>query len=267
MRTSFLALSLSLAVSLSGCFLAPRVEGPTVETIPVGACNPVPCAKITIATLPELPESFTTAARTAVLERVNQALYAPLDDADGNITRARFIQSVQSQYEEYMAVKDPEAVVDWQVSRSAFIIYASQDFASVVVKNEGYLGGAHGFNDEQLFVFDGKSGKVFSLSDLLSPGSKEIFTKAAEAEFRRARNIKPSETLEEAGFTFENNSFALSNNFAITDKGISLHYNPYEVGPYVMGATDVMVPLDVARPALNADVLSLPPNTQAKGLL
>jgi len=267
MRTFPIAVSISLAVSLSGCFLASQAKGPTVETIPVGACNPLPCAKITIATLPELPESFTSTAKAAVLARVDQALYAPLDDAEGDVTRARFIQSVQSQYDDYMEVKDPESIVDWQISRSAFVMYANQDFASVVVKNEGYLGGAHGFNDEQLFVFDGKSGKVLSWDDLLSPDSKEIFTKAAEAEFRRARNLRPSQTLEEAGFTFENNTFTLSSNFAVTDKGINLHYNPYEVGPYVMGATDVVVPLDVARPALHQDMLHLAPNTQAKGLL
>jgi hypothetical protein len=65
------------------------------------------------------------------------------------------------------------------------------------------------------------------------------------------------ETLEEAGFTFDDNTFTLSQNFALTDKGISLHYNPYEVGPYVMGASDFVVPLDVVGPALNTSVINV----------
>ena len=174
---------------------------------------------------------------------------------------------MKAQYEDHLEVKAPETVVDWQVSRSAFIIFANNDFASVVVKNEGYLGGAHGFSDEQIFVFDGKTGRALGWDEVLSPGSKEILTKAAEAEFRRARNIPSSKTLQEAGFTFENDTFTLSKNFAVTDKGISLHYNPYEVGPYVMGATDCMVPIDVARPALNTEVLNLGGVTQSRGLL
>lgn len=267
MRIISLAVSLSLVISLTGCFVTSRAKGPTVETIPVGACNPLPCAKITIATLPELPDSFAPTARAAIVDRVDQALYAPLDDAESPITRERFVQGVQAQYDDYMQVKDPGTIVDWQVSRSAFIIYANQDFASVVVKNDGYLGGAHGFSEEQIFVFDGRSGKALSWDDILSPGSKEIFLKAAEAEFRRARDLKPTETLEEAGFTFENNTFWLSDNFAVTDKGISLHYNPYEVGPYVMGATDFTVPMDVARPALNTQVLNLAPAAPSQGLL
>ena len=257
MRLSILLPLAILALSVSGCSFATNTQAPRVDTMPIGACNPFPCAKVTIATLPELPGSFTTEARAAIRERVDRALYAPLDDGQGEISRERFLGSVKAQYEDYLEVKDPDSVVDWQVARSAFIMYANEDVASVVVKNEGFLGGAHGFSDEQIFVFDGKTGKVLTWDDILSPDSKAIFLKAAEAEFRRARAIKPMETLEEAGFTFDNNTFTLSQNFALTDKGISVHYNPYEVGPYVMGATDFVVPLDVAGPALNSSVINV----------
>ena len=267
MRIFHLLVTLWTVTAFAGCFLSAASKEPSVETIQVGVCKPLPCARITIATLPKLPSSFPATARTTIEERVERALYAPLQETEGEISRERFVQDVRDQYEEYMEVKDPDTVVDWQVSRSAFIIFANQDFASVVVKNEGYLGGAHGFSDEQIFVFDGRTGNALTWDDVLSPDSKQIFLKAAEAEFRRARGIKPSETLDEAGFTFENDTFALSNNFAITDKGVSLHYNPYEVGPYVMGPTDFMVPIDVARPALNAEVINLGAGEQTKGLL
>jgi hypothetical protein len=267
MRIVLLALGVSLLVSTAGCFMAAKPAGPGVESIPVGACNPLPCAKITIANLPPLPDSFNPEARAAIDKRVQEALYAPLEALDTEITRERFIEGVRVQYEDYLEVKDPETVVDWQVSRSAFIIFANQDFASVVVKSEGYLGGAHGFNDEQLFVFDGEAGKVLAWDDILSPESKGIFMRAAEAEFRRARGIKPSQSLEAAGFTFTNDTFTLPLNFAVTDKGISLHYNPYEVGPYVMGPTDCMVPIDVAGPALNTTVINLAGASKSTGLL
>ncbi len=257
MRLSYLLSVATIALSFLGCSFATTTRAPMVDTVPIGACNPFPCAKVTIATLPELPGSFTSEARAAIRERVDRVLYAPLDDGQGEISRDRFLESVKVQYEDYLEVKDPDTVVDWQVARSAFIIYANDDVASVVVKNDGFLGGAHGFSDEQIFVFDGRTGKVLTWDDILSPDSKSIFLKAAEAEFRRARDIKPMETLGEAGFTFENDTFTLSQNFALTDRGISLHYNPYEVGPYVMGATDFVVPLDVVGPALNTSVINV----------
>ena len=267
MRIVHLVVGVSFLVSTAGCFMAGKAKEPGVESISVGACNPLPCAKITIAVLPPLPESFSHEARVAIDTRVREALYAPLEALDTEITRERFIEGVRVQYEDYLEVKDPETVVDWQVSRSAFIIFANNDFASVIVKNEGYLGGAHGFNDEQIFVFDGKSGKVLTWDDVLSAESKGIFMRAAEAEFRRARDIKPSQSLEEAGFTFPNDTFTLPLNFSVTDKGIGLHYNPYEVGSYVMGATDCMVPIDVAVPALNTAVINLSGVPKSTGLL
>ncbi|MEN9847168.1 MAG: hypothetical protein RIS36_2315 [Pseudomonadota bacterium] len=266
MRIAHIALGLSLLVS-TGCFTAAPRKEPTVESIPVGACNPLPCANITIASLPPLPESFSLEARSAIMQRVARALYAPLDTIETEATQEQFIESVKAHYDEYLQVKDPETVVDWQVSRSAFIIFANDAFVSVVVKNEGYLGGAHGFRDEQIFVFDGQSGKVLTWDDILVTESRDIFVRAAEAEFRRARDIKPSESLEEAGFTFPNDTFALPLNFAITDRGVSLHYNPYEVGPYVMGPTDCVVPIDVAGPALNTAVINLTGVSKGQGLL
>jgi len=260
-------LGASLLIATSGCFSATSPQASAVSTYSVGACNPLPCAKITIATLPDLPDTFAPAAVTTIRHRVDDALYAPLEDTEQAITRERLIEGVQAQYDDYMTVKDSETVVDWQLSRSAFIVFANEDFASLVVKNEGYLGGAHGFSDEQLFVFDGKSGKLLTWDDILSPGSREVFVRAAEAEFRRARDIKPGQSLEDAGFTFEGGAFTLSRNFAVTDRGISLHYNPYEVGPYVMGATDCMVPMDVARPALKLDVSNLAAVGPSGGLL
>jgi hypothetical protein len=135
-------------------------------------------------------------------------------------------------------------------------MYANGELVSVVVKNEGFLGGAHGFSEETLFVFDGKSGKALAWDDVIASGSRDIFEKIAEAEFRRARSIPAGQSLSDAGFTFENEAFALPANFALTDKGISCHYNPYEVGPYVMGATDFTVPIEAVLPALRSDTVN-----------
>jgi hypothetical protein len=45
------------------------------------------------------------------------------------------------------------------------------------------------------------------------------------------------------------------------------HYNPYEVGPYVMGATDFTVPIEVVMPALRSDIARALPQSHDAGLL
>ena len=258
MRSLLQAIPLLISVVVTGCssFTSVGSKGPMVDTVNIGSCNPTPCAKVTFSTLPELPETFATDGKAAIYARVDAALYAPLEEGDGDISRARFLREVTAQYDEYLAVKDPAVVVDWQVARTAFVMYANADLVSVVVKSEGYLGGAHGFSEETLFVFDGRSGKALSWDDVIAPGSRPIFERAAEAEFRRARGIQPTQTLQDAGFTFENDTFALPHNFALTDKGISCHYNPFEVAPYVMGATNFTVPIEVVLPALRSEAIN-----------
>lgn len=266
MRVPLGVLFLFLTVSLGGCaaLSTAGTKDASVETVNIGSCNPLPCVRVTFATLPELPEGFTTEAKASICARVDEALYAPLEEGEGEITRARLLREITAEYEEYLKLKDPDVVVDWQIARTAFILYGNAHLASVIVKSEGFLGGAHGFSEESLFVFDGASGKRLSWDDVIESSSRSIFEKAAEAEFRRARGIAPTQTLQEAGFTFENEVFALPANFALTDKGIVCHYNPYEVGPYVMGATDFTVPIEVVLPALRNEIMDALSASQEK---
>jgi hypothetical protein len=253
----------------SGCAYSLGAKVPPSETVAIGACDPTPCTKVRIDTLPALPPSFTDAAREKVTKQVDEALYAPLDDAGTEASRDGLIESVRAQFDDYLQEKDPDVVVDWSVERSASLIYSSAEVVSVAVKNRGFLGGAHGFDDERLFVFDAKSGAMLTWDDLISSASRSVFLKAAEAEFRRVRGLAPGASLSEAGFTFEKgDDFELPTNFALTDKGIVCHYNPYEVGPYVMGATDFVVPMDVVRPALTSQAsLLLGRKEESGGLL
>ena len=258
-----------VSVALTGCATISSVgtKEAVVDTVTIGSCNPLPCAKVTFATLPELPSTFPTSSKATIHLRVDEALYAPLEEGEGPTSRARFLKELTAQYDDYLTLKDPHVVVDWQVSRTAFILYANANVVSVVVKSEGFLGGAHGFSEESLFVFDGTSGKSFSWDEVIESSSRGIFERAAEAEFRRARSVPPTQSLQEAGFTFENEVFALPTNFALTDKGIVCHYNPYEVGPYVMGATDFTVPMEVVMPALRSEIISaLAPPPEKKTL-
>lgn len=249
---------LSLVLVLNGCALGTRGRGPATENIAIGSCHPTPCVNVTIETLSNLPEGFSSEAKDAIYAQVDRALYLPIDDDSGEVSRSRFIDSVRAQYEDYLKVKDAEVVVDWNVTRAASILFANESLVSVRVKSVGYLGGAHGFNDETLFVFDGKTGRALGWSDLISSSSRPLFLKAAEAEFKRARGLRTDQSLTDVGFSFENGaSFGLPSNFALTDKGIVCHYNPYEVGPYVMGPTDFVVPMDVVGPALNSGETAL----------
>jgi len=202
MKTRIRSLAPLIIVLISGCSYSAGVKGPSIENVTIGTCDPTPCARVTIETLPELPVSFTNEARERIVKQVNDALFAPLDDGGADATRDGLIASIKGQYDDFMREKDPEVVVDWTMERVASLIYSNAEVVSVAVKNRGYLGGAHGFDEERLFVFDSKTGRALTWDDLISSGSRSVFLKAAEAEFRRARGLSPDSSLSQEGFSF-----------------------------------------------------------------
>lgn len=110
-----------------------------------------------------------------------------------------------------------------------------------------FTGGAHGLQAVKVFLFDCETGKTIPTQDLFL--NFEGFKDFAETEFKKQRNISGS--LNDAGFTFANNQFQLPKNFYETTNEWILHYNPYEIAPYVQGSTIIKLPKQEVERFLN----------------
>lgn len=252
----------------SACAPAVRPPTPVTDQVSFGSCNPQPCVKVSLVGLAALPPSLSEASRDSIYAETDRVLYAPLSDADATPSRKHLLGDVEEQFNEYLEVRDPETEVNWELTRKATLLGIEGDVVSVSISSRGYLGGAHGFRDEKLITFDGKTGKALGWDDLVRADAKASLLKVAEAEFRKVRNIPLNKSLSDAGFFFdEGKGFTLSESFAVTKEGLVLHYNPYEVGPYVMGPTDLVIPMSIASGVLRDDVVALPPGEADTGLL
>jgi hypothetical protein len=45
----------------------------------------------------------------------------------------------------------------------------------------------------------------------------------------------------------------INDNFYISEKGIGFFYNEYDIAPYVMGPTEVLVPYEAIKPYIRPD--------------
>jgi hypothetical protein len=163
------------------------------------------------------------------------------------------MQELRERVEEYTSVSDAD--VDWSLTRGARLLHSDALITSVEVVSEGYLGGAHGFRERTLMTFDSRTGARMGVNDVLGQGSFGTLTKIVEAEFRRARSIRSDQTLQEAGFfILPGQEIPVGENFAITDKGMEIQYNPYELAPYSMGETRVRIPREAVEPLVKADL-------------
>jgi hypothetical protein len=102
-----------------------------------------------------------------------------------------------------------------------------------------FAGGAHPNSWVGYLNFDLRTGKALKLADLLVPGGKAKLDRIGERLFLGENSEADGEPLE---WDFEPGNFKLNENFAISTGGLLFTFNPYEIGPYVMGAPQVFIP-------------------------
>jgi hypothetical protein len=160
---------------------------------------------------------------------------------------AQSMEGLMEQFiEEYKGVlKDfPDYSYDWSSEKTMDILYRDANVLSLRFRDFSYTGGAHPLTVVSYNSFDLHIGERLQLSDLFTTGFEEKLNAIAEAKFRAEKQIDSAENLNNAGFMFENDQFFLPDNFAIVEEGITFFYNSYEIAPYAMGATELILRYD-----------------------
>jgi hypothetical protein len=104
-----------------------------------------------------------------------------------------------------------------------------------------YSGGAHGMTETAYYVFDRDAARFVTLADVADEARLSGLREAVAGALRERFELGTEEPLTAAGF-FED-TFALTENFFLSEEGIGFHWNPYELAPYSFGAIEVVVPL------------------------
>jgi len=141
----------------------------------------------------------------------------------------------------------------WSFERTVEPIHDDEQGLSFRLTESSYLGGAHPNTVTTYTTLYLTTGQPVALEDLLVDGDPSRLQELAEATFREVRELGPEDDLPAAGFRLGEEpggdpvgageaGFVLSDSFAVTDDGLLFHYNPYEIGPYALGATTLTIP-------------------------
>lgn len=121
----------------------------------------------------------------------------------------------------------------------------------ITLEKRSYLftGGAHGYGSVHFTHFDLKTGEELRTTDLFEnmPG----FTTTAEEVFRKAQGLPEEGSINANGFWFEDDRFHLPDSIGLTNEGIVLIYNQYDIASYADGPIEVTITWDDARPYLS----------------
>jgi hypothetical protein len=213
-----------------------------VESTPGCKYDSMQCAQFEIR-YPAFP-GLDTAVQTIIKNTIAAALNGGVEgkvksiEAQGN----EFV----SEYKEY-SKETPDTFGRWYRTVSTDIITFNDSLLSLQVTDESFEGGAHGSYTTTFINLRTTDGSVFDLSDFLKPGYEPDLRKAGEEIFRETRELADTASFEFNGYSFDENAFALNSNYGFRREGIVFYYNSYEVAPYAMGTTEVLIPYERIR--------------------
>jgi len=223
---------------------APADPAAPVEPPPAPAEDPAICVRF-LATYPE----FESGMQRTLLQRLNDAVKelatSPSFDerragsVDG--TGRRLIGAWKTRMQEKRLFDKTAGPERWFDERKVEILYRDRHTISFKLTERLFTGGAHELATALYVSYSLDRVDRLSMADLFVEGSAKRLNELGEKKFRERRAIAPGRSLADAGFDFPGGYFRLSANFAVTAEGLVFRYNPYDVGPYALGETEVQL--------------------------
>ncbi len=198
-------------------------------------------------------ESGSSDQALANIEKTLLKAISESDNAEGETkTPEKIAENLESEYQR-IAEEMPGYNLPWQY-KSDFEVYLNQNglFAAQLI-NYSFTGGAHPTSFLYYYTFDKENGKLLTLRDLIEPKRYDQLLRMAEAELRDSRGVDSTQTLEDAGFWFEDSRFALNDNYKYTTRGLEIVFNPYEVAPFSEGEIVLMFPYSAIEPMVRPE--------------
>lgn len=215
----------------------------TRSSPPPEAANKEAIAAEISLSYPEFVDTAASAGVAAINKAVQERMLRVGTEPDAAAfgSAEDLMKSFFADYEKTMK-ENPDMPGAWSLKFEAVLRHADDELISLDFMESVFSGGAHPNSNIAYQVFSLKTGQPLELSAFVPADKLGELTAIAERHFRKIRNLKPDETYQAAGFLFEDNKFTLNDNFLVSKDGLAFYYNPYEIAPYGMGNTELVIP-------------------------
>jgi hypothetical protein len=202
----------------------------------------------------EIPDKYKN---NAVLDSVRSTIVSALFGNDyDSISNDSLSQKFTSELiQEYKLNNEPllkemdkngKYRFDNEHNLEGFSLLSDKKIYSYGINRYVFMGGAHGLSTRMYFNFDLKTGKKITESDIFKPGFEKILTELMKnrivEQSKEDPELEPIMNLEDTDFWVD--AIKPNGNFYITDESINYVFNPYEIAPYYMGQTEVVLPFN-----------------------
>jgi len=185
------------------------------------------------ATIWPTPASTQTATRL-----VKQIIYEAFGEKDGQGEIGKIMLKEKNATLNTSPQKEDESI-DYYIGRKIKVAYQNEKL--LTISNFLYVdgGGAHGNYGISYTCVDLVNNRKLDITDVLDTlACRETLRTLLVKKFRAAYHVKNEEKTSEYLF---HDDIPVSGNFSLTAKGIGFHYDPYEIGPYALGAVSIYI--------------------------
>lgn len=243
MKRLIFSLLLLVGLAAAGCrrSVAPRFETVVADTVAVrGGVS----ARFQYAFA-----SIVNADKSPALQAIEEAdkhYFFGLEHFRGDVGEA-VGTSVARFMEEYVGDL-PERDPDWTTELELTVESEARVVDSLlvfVILRSSYTGGAHGMYGVESHNYSLAGGYELTLGDLFDQERQAALQESIRRKLYERFEVAGDEGLAELGFFPE--YIAATENFEVTDDGITFYYNPYDIGCYALGAVEVHLTCDELR--------------------
>jgi len=154
------------------------------------------------------------------------------------------------------SVEKNSASHHWHYAESINIKSSGQQ--GIIIDRDYYIysGGAHGLSTKRYYVIDMEQQKQLRINDLFADyqGDNRL-RDIIYFELGKYSRLKSGQKLSEG--IFFSDEPALSFNFFVSNEGLGLYWDPYQIAPYAYGNIKIIIPWQVIRPLMLTESIEL----------
>jgi len=182
---------------------------------------------------------------TAVASALNKSVQNYLLSAVGGNGQSNFAQALDTAGQQFVqtyldALQDnPDWIMGYSTEITDTVSFMNAKVVTIQLDGYSFTGGAHPNPFGLLVSYDlTKGAKPLEITDLVS--DTNAVRPALEKAYKISKGLKETDPLGDMVYS-ELKQLTMPANVGIATEGIRFFYNAYEVAPYAVGATDILL--------------------------
>jgi len=228
-----------------------QLNGESLTENDLDICKNAHCPEITVNYLKVLGDG-------KVAKRVNSTIenfiISSLSLGENENLKGKSIKEAAADFAKiYFSDKKnfPDISADYFAEISVSEIYNTVDHICLEMRQYLFTGGAHGYGTASFYNFDPRTGEELTFDELFK--NKKAFMEFAENKFREQQKIDNTQSINDPGFWFEDDTFSLPNSVGFTQDSLIFVYNQYDIASFADGPIELRISINDAKPFLNRE--------------